>query len=330
MQGALAQWLYQWERLVEAIGFFWHVLNVTGGEKPRQVCIDMYFFLSVNISCSLCFPLLVWRFQASLVVLLPGSTFVRAHCSSCRHCLSLMFDGQKTRDGQGESCRLQGSEIDLAWTWQGAHSPAASAGAGRSAPRDSMVCFTSNLTVFVCWVTRRVSSAKDFLNTAESTRWSWDVKTCLGAHEPKDPEVEGDQKRRGLSHDCPNSVFAAEISLVVSCVRYRSRTSDFSSGLAIQNYGPLLFSVVFSSWQKRNGTTLILWQNDLLKWLQRSANIVPVFLKGFKPRVAPQVPAAHHRELRAGRSQKHQPDPVWRVFLRSAEIRLGAKFGWSC
>ena len=46
----------------------------------------------------------------------------------------------------------------------------------------------------------------------------WDAKTCLGAHEPKDPEAEGDQKRRGLSHNCPKSFFA-EISLVVSCVR---------------------------------------------------------------------------------------------------------------
>lgn len=130
----------------------------------------------------------------------------------------------------------------------------------------------------------------------------WDAKTCLGAHEPKDPEAEGDQKRRGLSHNRPKSFFAAEISLVVSCVRSQ----------IIESFCFLYFFVVGKEF----------W--DQFDLMTNMTNIVPM-LEGFKRRVEPQVPAAHHQELRAGRSLKHQPDPFWRV-LSSAEIRLGAKW----
>lgn len=283
--------------------------------RSQDKFVQTRIFLSVNIYnilCSLVFPPIGLK-VSSFSCRASGSTFVWAHCSSCRHCLGLMV-GQKTRDGQGESWRLQGSEIDLLQHWSlslnlaGCLQPCSKCGCWPQRATGQHGMFqSSNLTVFVCWViTGRVSSAiLDFLNTAESTRrWSWDeMPRHVWEHTSRRI-----QKRRVIKSVedsatiVPNYFFAAEISLVVSCDRSQ----------IMESFCFLYFFVVGKEF----------W--DQFDLMTNMTNIVPV-LEGFKPRVDPQVPAAHHQELRAGRSQKHQPDPFWRV-LSSAEIRLGAKW----
>lgn len=248
---------------------YWKFLTCLECDKRWEAKTSLYrhvFFLSVNIYkiwCSLVFPPIGLK-VSSFSCRASGSTFVWAHCSSCRHCPGLMV-GQKTRDGQGESWRLQGSEIDLLQLWSlslnlaGCLQPCSKCGCWPQRATGQHGMFqSSNLTVFVCWViTGRVSSAiLDFLNTAESTRrWSW-VEMPRHVWEHTSRRI---QKRRVIKSVedsatiVPNYFFAAEISLVVSCDRSQIMES-------------FCFLYFCCCWQKSSGTSFILWQTSSQCW----------------------------------------------------------------